>query len=82
MCKITKKSNPDSLQNSFKCIKDKHQFNTKSFIRCLYVKTIRAKQAEVQFSFFRQRDQHGIIANPKANAKLYFSVTFSSQQPS
>ena len=62
ICKIFKKSNPDSLQNSFKYVKDKHQFNTKSFISCLYMKTIRAKQAEVQIAFFEQPDQKGIIA--------------------
>ena len=30
---------------------------------CLYMKTIRTKQAKVQFAYFVQRDQHG--KNPK-----------------
>ena len=33
-----------------------------SFTLCLYMKTIRTKQAKVQFAYFAQRDQHGIIA--------------------
>ena len=37
------------------------------------MKTIRAKQAKVQFAYFVQRDQLGLIA-PTAN--FYFKVTF------
>ena len=33
-----------------------------SLILCLYMKTIRAKQAKVHFAYFVQRDHHGIIA--------------------
>ena len=33
-----------------------------SFILCLYMKTIRAKQAKVHSALFVQRDEHGIIA--------------------
>ena len=36
--------------------------SSKSFILCLYMKTIRAKQAEVHSAFFVQHDQHRIIA--------------------
>ena len=36
--------------------------STKSFIFCLGKKTIRTKQAKVQFANFVQRDQHGIMA--------------------
>ena len=36
--------------------------SSKSFTLCLYMKTIRAKQAEVHSAYFVQRDQHGIIA--------------------
>ena len=36
--------------------------SSKSFTLCLYMKTIRAKPAKVQFAYFVQRDQHGIIA--------------------
>lgn len=35
--------------------------NSKSFIICLYTKTIRAKQAKVLFINFAQREQGGII---------------------
>ena len=35
--------------------------SSKSFILCLYMKTIRTKQAKVQFAYFLQHDQHGII---------------------
>ena len=35
---------------------------SKSFIFCLYMKTIRARQAKVHFAYFVQRDQLGIIA--------------------
>ena len=34
---------------------------SKSFIPCLYMKTIRAKQAKVYFAYFVLRDQRGII---------------------
>ena len=33
----------------------------KSFSLCLYMKTIRIKQAKVHSAYFAQRDQHGII---------------------
>jgi len=33
-----------------------------SFTLCLYMKTIRTTQAKVQFAYFVQRNQHGIIA--------------------
>ena len=36
----------------------------KSFILCLNMKTIRAKQAEVYFAHFVQRDQQRITAKP------------------
>ena len=36
--------------------------SSKSFTLFLYVKTIRTKQAKVQFVYSVQRDQHGIIA--------------------
>ena len=36
--------------------------SSKSFILCLYMKTIRAKQAKVHSAYLVQRDQHGIIA--------------------
>ena len=36
--------------------------SSKSFTLCLYMKTIRTKLAKVQFAYFVQRDQHGIIA--------------------
>ena len=34
----------------------------KSFVLCIYMKTIRAKQAEVHSAYFVQGDQQGIIA--------------------
>ena len=36
--------------------------NSKSFTLCLYMKTIRAKQAKVHSTYCVERDQHGIIA--------------------
>ena len=36
--------------------------SSKSLIHCLYMKTIRTKQAKVQSAYFLQHDQHGIIA--------------------
>ena len=36
--------------------------SSKSFIPCLCMKTIRAKQERVHFAYFVPRDQHGIIA--------------------
>ena len=36
--------------------------SSNSFILCLYMKTIRAKQAKVHSAYFVERDQHGIIA--------------------
>ena len=36
--------------------------SSKSFALCLFMKTIRAKQATVQFAYFVQREQHEIIA--------------------
>ena len=35
--------------------------SSKSFILCLYMKTIRAWQAKVHSVYLVQRDQHGII---------------------
>ena len=43
---------------------DNSNRSSKSFILCLYVKTIRAKQARVHFAYFVRRDQHGVIAKP------------------
>ena len=40
--------------------------SSKSFILCLYMKTICAKHAKVQFAYFVRRDQHGIIAKDLA----------------
>ena len=37
--------------------------SSKSFILCLYMKTIRAKQAKVHVACFVHHDQHGIIVN-------------------
>jgi len=34
---------------------------SKSFILCLYMKTICVKQAKVYFAYFAQLDQHGKI---------------------
>ena len=36
--------------------------SSKSLIICLYMKTIRARQAKAHFAYFVPRDQHGIIA--------------------
>ena len=36
--------------------------SSKSFLLCLYTKTIRDKQAKEHSAYFVQRDQHGIIA--------------------
>ena len=42
-----------------------------------YMKTIRAKQANVHSTYFVLRDQHGIIAKDELKAKFNFKVTFS-----
>ena len=54
--------------------------SSKSFTLCFYMITIRAKQAKVHFTYFVQRDQHGIIA--KHNANFNFNAAFSLQLPS
>ena len=41
------------------------------------MKTIRTKQAKVQFAYFVQRYQHGIIAKDLAKRKVQFYATFS-----
>ena len=46
--------------------------SSKSLILCLYMKTIRTKQATVQFAYFVQRDQHGIIAKELTSRKVQF----------
>ena len=46
--------------------------SSKSFILCLYMKSIRAKQAEVHPAYFGQRDQHGIIARDLTYRKVQF----------
>ena len=46
--------------------------SSKSFILCLYMKTIRAKQAKVHFAYFVQRDQRGIIAKHLTYRKVLF----------
>ena len=44
--------------------------SSKSFTLCLYMKTIRTKLAEVQFAYFVQRDQHGIIAKDLTQSSI------------
>ena len=46
----------------FEVLKTTRTHSSKSFILCVYVKTIRAKQAKVYFAYFVHRNQHGIIA--------------------
>ena len=46
----------------FEVVKTKRARSNKSFILCLYMKTICAKQAKVHSSYFVQCDLHGIIA--------------------
>ena len=46
--------------------------SSKSFILCLYMKSIRAKQAKVHPAYFVQRDQHGIIARDLTYRKVQF----------
>ena len=46
----------------FEALTTKRAHSSKSFVLCLYLKTVRAKQAKVNFVYFEQRDQHGIIA--------------------
>ena len=46
--------------------------NGKSFILCLSMKTIHAKHAKVQFAYFVQRSQHGIIAVYLTQRKALF----------
>ena len=56
--------------------------SSKSFILCFCMKTIRAKQATVQFAYFVQREQLGIIAKHLTFRKVLFYVTSSLQKPS
>ena len=47
----------------FEALTTKRAHSSKSFVLCrLYLKTVCAKQAKVNFVYFEQRDQHGIIA--------------------
>ena len=46
--------------------------SSKSFILCLYMKTIRVKKAKVDFVYFLQRDQHGLIAKHLTWRKVQF----------
>ena len=46
--------------------------SSKSFILCLYMKAICAKQAKVHFAYLVQRDQHGIIAKQLTLRKVLF----------
>ena len=50
------------LSSLFEVLTTTGAHSSKFFILCLYMKTIRAKQAKVHFAYFVQRDQHGIIA--------------------
>ena len=45
---------------------------SKPLILYLYMKTIRAKQAKVQFAYSVQREQHGIIAIHLTQSKVLF----------
>ena len=42
----------------------------KTFILCLYMKTIRPKQAKVHSAYFVRRDQHGIIAKDLTQSSI------------
>ena len=42
------------------------QHSSESFILCLCIKTIRAKQARVYYAYFVKRDQHGMVAKQLA----------------
>ena len=44
--------------------------SSKSFILCLYMKTIRVKQAKVHSVYCVQRDQHGIIARDLTQSSI------------
>ena len=46
---------------AFKILTTTRALSSRSFILCLYMNTIRAKQAKVHFAYFVQGDQHGII---------------------
>ena len=46
----------------------------KCLFLCLYMKTIRAKQAKVYFAYFVQRDQDGIISRHLTLRKVLFSI--------
>ena len=46
--------------------------SSKSFTLCPYMKTIRTKLGKVQFAYFVQRDQHGIIAKDVTERKVIF----------
>ena len=47
-------------------------YSGKSFILCLYMKTICAKRAKGNFDYFAQRDQHGTVAKHLADCKVLF----------
>ena len=42
----------------------------KSFVLCLYMKTTRAKKANVHSAYCVQRDQHGIIARDLTQSSI------------
>jgi len=44
--------------------------SSKSFLLCLYTKTICAKQPKVHSAYFVQRDQHGIIARDLTQSSI------------
>ena len=44
--------------------------SNKSFTLCLYMKTIRTKQAKVQFAYFVQRDRHGVITKDLTQSSI------------
>ena len=47
--------------------------SSKSFILCFYMETVRAKkQVKVYFTYFVQRDQHGVIAKHLTQRKVQF----------
>ena len=52
---------------------DNATHNRKSFILCLYVKTVRSNQVKEYFTYFLQSDQHGIITRYLTTAKYYLT---------
>ena len=48
--------------------------SSKSFTLCIYMKTIRTKQAKVQFAYFVQRDQHELELCVKLSLLRLFHV--------